>query len=239
MAPVVKALSSIFVRSLLALLLLGMISSAHAVTIATFKTGVDETNGDALLADDVADVTWSIVSITGGTDGSTPRAATTAAGSLPGGWSGNVIAGTGFITRGTSVVGIDIATYVYQTTFTLDKINFANFAFSGSAWADNSVSVILNGNVIGTSANLSTLNFSTMNQSYFLNGLNTLQLSVYNNVTDTGVSFSGLITATPVPEPHEWAMMLIVIGFCGWHYRARWQPLLERTRSGAGASACH
>lgn len=224
-----------FIRVFSAAFLLGA-ASAQAVTIKTIKTGVDETNGDALLADDVADVTWSIVSVSGAGDGTTPRTATTAAGTLPGGWSGNVIAGTGFITRGTSVVGTDTVTYVYQTTFTLDKINYANFAFSGSTWADNYVSVILNGNVIGTSANLSTLNFSTLNQSYFLNGLNTLQLSVYNNVTDTGVSFSGTITATPVPEPHEWAMMFLVFGFIGWRYRERWQSLLARTQEPQAAA---
>ncbi|MGV3756714.1 MAG: hypothetical protein ACO1QS_15130 [Verrucomicrobiota bacterium] len=230
-----KAFVITALRALLIVLLLGTTASSHAATIATFRTGVDETNGNALLADDAADTTWSIVNVTGAGDGSTPRSATTAAGSLPGAWSGNAIAGTGFITRGTSVVGTDGATYTYQTTFTLDKINFSSFSFSGSAWADNTVSVILNGNLIGTSANLSTLNFSTVNQSYFLNGLNTLQLSVFNNVTDTGVSFSGLITATPVPEPHEWAMMFIVFGFFGWHYRSRWQPLLERARQQSAA----
>lgn len=230
-----KALVITTFRALLVVLLLGSAVPTQAVTIATFKTGVDETNNDALLADDAVDTTWSIANVTGAGDGSTPRSATVAAGSLPGAWSGSVIAGTGFITRGTSVVGTDGATYTYQTTFTLDKINFSNFSFSGSAWADNTVSVILNGNVIGTSANLATLNFSTVNQSYFLNGLNTLQLSVFNNVTDTGVSFSGIITATPVPEPHEWAMMFIVFGFLGWHYRARWQPLLERARVQAAA----
>ena len=44
-----------------------------------------------------------------------------------------------------------------------------------------------------------------------------------------------LITATPVPEPHEWAMMYFVFGFCGWHYRSRWQPLLARLQAHAAA----
>ncbi len=200
----------------------------HGVTITTIKTGVDETNGNAFLADDAADVTWSIVSITGGTDGTVPRSATTVAASLPSGWTGNAIAGTQFIGRGTSSVGIDSSTYVYQTTFNLNTALFNNFAFSGSTWGDNTVSVILNGNVIGTSANLSTLNFSTVNQSYFVNGVNTLQLSVANNVTDTGVSFSGTITATAVPEAGEWAMMLAVLTGFGWRYRREGSEWIRR-----------
>jgi hypothetical protein len=220
-------------RTLLVIVVFYFTTAASAVTIKTIKTGVDESNGDALLADDAADANWSLASVTGGTDGTTPRTATVVAASLPGGWAGKVIAGTGFITRGTSQVGTDGATYNFETTFNLDTVNFGSFTFSGSTWADNTVSVILNGNVIGTSANLAQLDFTTSNQSYFVNGLNTLRLSVFNNVTDVGVSFSGLITATPVPEPHEWAMMLIVFGFFGWHYRSRWLP-----RSGAGALAC-
>ncbi len=187
---------------------------AQGATINTFATGVNESTS-ALLADNVADTNWNITAISA-SDGTVPRAATTTVGDdTPGGWTAP-LAGSRVITRGNSVSGVN-ATYTYTYEFTLDTSIQSNFSLSGLVWADDRVRVLLNGNeVLALTAviwNQPHVSFSTGNQSFFQNGVNTLSFEVLNSGGGpTGLNATGIVTATAVPEPHEWAMIFMVGG---------------------------
>ncbi|HEY1170406.1 MAG TPA: hypothetical protein VGH19_03460 [Verrucomicrobiae bacterium] len=193
----------------------------QGATIDTFKTGIDESTGN-VLADNAADVNWTIVSLTGGSDGSFPRAAV-ATGKEPGWHSSIPMAGTGLITRGTDWNGQN-GTYAYQYQFTANTASYTNFAVGGLAWADDQVRVLLNGNEImamsSTIWNANPVSFTNATQAYFVNGLNTLTFEVYNSGGGpTALNVSGIVTATPIPEAHEWAMMLLALGMVGYFRR--------------------
>ena len=224
------------VLSLMAGLWLALGAGAQAVVINTFKTGVDESNGDALLADNVADSNWIITSITGGADGTVPRAATTI-NPVTSGWTAP-IAGTRSITRGTSSGGEKGATYTYRYQFTLDTSAFTDFGLSGLVWADNQVRVLLNGNQIlaqtGNIRSSPAVSFSTINQSYFQNGINSMTFEVLNTTEDsTGLNVSGTVTATAVPEAHEWAMMFAATGMIVWRRRREVMDFKSRLWGGS------
>lgn len=193
------------------ILLVLSVCSASAVVIDTFRTGVDEGNGNALLADNVADNNWTISAISG-SDGTVPRAATTTfGGDTPGGWTAP-LAGTRIITHGTSVNGVN-ATYTFTYQFTINTATHNAFSISGMTWADDRVRVLLNGNeIMPLSAviwNQPAVSFSSSNQSFFQNGVNTLSFEVVNSGGGpTGLDVSGTVSAPAVPKPHEWAMIL-------------------------------
>jgi hypothetical protein len=197
---------------------------ANAATIDTFKTGVDESTG-TVLANGVADTNWQLVSLTGGSDGTFPRAAITTA-PEPGWYSGIPMAGTGLITRGTSYNGQN-GTYAYEYQFVLSA-GMQNLAVGGLAWADDQVRVLLNGNeIMAMSAviwNAAPVSFTNSTQAYFVTGTNTLRFEVFNSGGGpTALNVSGVVTG--VPEAHEWAMMFLAIGVVGWLKRediSRW-----------------
>jgi len=199
-------------------------AAASAATIDTFKTGVDEATG-TVLANGLADNNWQLVSLTGGTDGTFPRAAITTA-PEPGWYSGVPMAGTGLITRGTDYNGQN-GTYAYEYKFVLSA-GMANLAVGGLAWADDQVRVLLNGNeIMAMSAviwNAAPVSFTNSTQAYFVTGTNTLRFEVFNSGGGpTALNVSGVVTG--VPEAHEWAMMFLAIGIVGWVKReelARW-----------------
>lgn len=199
-------------------------SAASGATIDTFKTGVDEATG-TVLANGVADNNWQLVSLTGGTDGTFPRAAITTA-PEPGWYSGVPMAGTGLITRGTSYNGQN-GTYAYEYQFVLSA-GMQNLAVGGLAWADDQVRVLLNGNeIMAMSAviwNAAPVSFTNSTQAYFVTGTNTLRFEVFNSGGGpTALNVSGVVTG--VPEAHEWAMMFLAIGIVGWVKReelSRW-----------------
>lgn len=202
--------------------------SPEAAVIDTFKTGVDEGTG-TVLADNATDSNWIITS--GPADGSYPRAAVATGPS--GGWSGALpIAGTGLITRGTSVSGA-VGTYTYAYQFTINTATHANFAIGGLTWADDYVRVLLNGNEImalsGHIWNQPPVSFTNSTQGYFVNGLNTLTFEVLNTGGDTALNVSGVVTATPIPEAHEWAMMFLAIGIIGYVRREQLVAWWQRT----------
>jgi hypothetical protein len=145
-----------------------------------------------------------------------PRAATvTYQDDTPSGWTAP-LAGTRIITRGTSVSGVS-GTYTFTYQFSLNTALQSNFNLSGLVWADDQVRVLLNGNqIMALSAVIwsqPAVSFSTTNQSYFVNGINTLTFEVVNSGGGpTGLDVSGTVTANTVPEPGEWAMMAVALG---------------------------
>lgn len=204
--------------------------AAQAVTIDTFKTGVDESNG-TVLSDNQTDSNWIITSLTGGTDGTFPRAAV-ATTPEPGWYSGVPLAGTALITRGTSYNGQN-GTYSYEYQFSINTLTYTNFAVGGLTWADDQVRVLLNGHEImalsGTIWNMPPVSFTNSTQSYFVNGLNTLTFEVVNSGGGpTALDVSGVVTATPVPEAQEWAMMILAAVFIGWYRREDISAWLKR-----------
>lgn len=205
----------------------------QAAVIDTFKTGVDESTG-TVLADNATDSNWTIVSLTGGSDGTFPRAATVTT-PEPGWYSGVPMAGTGLITRGTSYNGQN-GTYAYQYQFSVNTATHENFGISGLAWADDQVRVLLNGNeIMALSAviwNAAPVSFSSVDQSYFVNGLNTLTFEVFNSGGGpTALNVSGTVTATPIPEAHEWAMMFLAIGIIGYVRREQLAAWWKRSET--------
>jgi len=222
-------------KAVLAILALAALPlfGVQAAVIDTFKTGVNEGTG-AVLADDAVDSNWTIVSLTGGSDGTFPRAAVVTT-PEPGWFSGVPMAGTGLITRGTSYNGQN-GTYAYQYQFSVNTATHNNFSVSGLAWADDQVRVLLNGNeIMAMSAviwNAAPVSFSSVNQSYFVNGLNTLTFEVFNSGGGpTALNVSGTVSATPIPEAHEWAMMFLALGIIAYYRREQlglwWQQRTE------------
>jgi hypothetical protein len=202
------------------------VGQASAYLLETIRTGVDESKNNALLATGATDSNWQITSITGGSDGSTPRSAVVV--NREGGWySGLPIDGTRIISRGTSYSAPGPYTYAYTYTFNVADPLHYNYGLGGSVWSDDSVSISLNGNTIlnqsaviynktpisfGYNANAGTAN------NYFSTGLNSLTFYVYNTGGGpTGLDVSGLLTATP--EAAEWAMMLGGLALVSFFWR--------------------
>lgn len=222
-------------RALMALTLAVLpFAGIKGATLDTFKTGIDESTG-AVLANGVADSNWLIVGLTGGTDGTFPRAAT-ATTTVASGWSSAIpMAGTGLITRGSDING-QSGTYAYEYKFVLGA-GLQNLAVGGLTWADDQVRVLLNGNeIMALSAviyNSAPVSFTNSNQAYFVTGTNTLRFEVFNSGGGpTALNASGIVTG--VPEAHEWAMMFLAVAVVGWAKRdelGRWVAAQRKTTS--------
>ena len=207
---------------------LGWGLSVSGGVIYNFATGVDEATGQ-VLADNQPDNNWIISNVDSPGDGTVPRPATVT--NPEGGWNASVpIAGTGIITRGDSYQGQTTA-YYYTHQFTLNTVHFTQFAMSGKVWADDQVQVLLNNNLVLTRTgdlwNTLPTTFSANNQSFFVNGLNTLTFIVWNSGSGpTGLDVIGSVTA--VPEASEWVMLVGALGMAGLCYRRQlsgwWQP---------------
>jgi hypothetical protein len=123
----------------------------------------------------------------------------------------------------------------YSLTFDLTGLNAATAQISGNFEADNFATVFLNGNQIAQDDQATVFsNFQSPTPfsaaSGFVAGLNTLTFTV----TDTGPPSALLVsdltgTASAVPEPASWAMMLVGFGGLGVAMRTR------RTRRAATA----
>jgi hypothetical protein len=119
------------------------------------------------------------------------------------------------------------ATYTFQTTFYTNTA--ALDSFTGQYAADNEVVLIkLNGATLYSN----TPNVNATEYSYwtgfgaapgvgFVNGLNTLQITVYNAPytadygNPIGLDVQFLTQNIGVPEPAAWALMLAGVGFAG------------------------
>ena len=105
-------------------------------------------------------------------------------------------------------------TFDYTTTFNL--VNPGDFIIKGSVAADDMVSILLNGNVVGQDDNAGA--WSKMDpfliNSDFVAGLNTLTFRVTNLDGATGLDVA--IDPTITPEPASTALMGIgLLGFVG------------------------
>lgn len=119
-------------------------------------------------------------------------------------------------------------TYTWSLSFDLTGYDASTASFTGRFAADNSVTAYLNGHAIGSSSSFSDwTSFGTSN--YFVSGSNTLNFVVtnyaqyYSNPTGLRVEFLNSSVAA-VPEPSEWAMMLLGLsGLCVLAYSKKKQ----------------
>lgn len=131
--------------------------------------------------------------------------------------------------------------YDYTTTFNLSGYNANTATFSGQFAADNSAIVLLNGKEIaftnGSQSSNDYTSFSTWSsfsaptgEGLFKSGLNTLTFEVTNfaqssgNPTGLRAEFLSSSVAA-VPEPEQWAMLMLGLPLIGWTMRRK-QSLL-------------
>lgn len=111
------------------------------------------------------------------------------------------LAGAGAGDVSASLVGGD------NTIFTSVDLNGAAFSFN----ADNSLGSVENAPIFGTpTANLLTANFKILN--------------------DGVGAFNGSVSATALPEPGTWAMMLVGFGMIGFALRRNRSKVTTRVR---------
>jgi hypothetical protein len=115
--------------------------------------------------------------------------------------------------------------YTWTLSFNLSGDDASSASFTGRWLSDNSSSMYLNGNLIGSTPN-SNASFSSWTSmgtvsTGFVDGLNTLTFVVNNNMaaapnpTGLRVEFASS-NVTPVPEPESYALMLaglLCVGF--------------------------
>lgn len=145
-----------------------------------------------------------------------------------------VYSGPGFVTgAGSAYVGLSspnaaggfLGNYTYATTFDLTGFDPLTAVLTGSAAADDSANIYLNGLRIGDITGFTSLQFFSVN-SGFVSGVNTLEFQVFNINGPTGIDVSSLrVTArsvsSAVPEPATWALMLFGFGAVGTSMRRK------------------
>jgi hypothetical protein len=189
----------------LATLGLAVVTPAYAADISTLY-------GTGQAASDGSDLHWTLAGgtayvVTNVNSAWTPN--TTASG-----WISSVADGY------TSVAPI---TYTYSTTFSLAGLNASTASLSGVFAADDNASIYLNGIEIAAQGGTygSTTAFSSTTGD-FVAGTNTLTFVTINSgggPAGLDVAVSG--TASAVPEPATWAMMLLGFGMIGMAVRSR------------------
>jgi hypothetical protein len=216
------------------LLLFGAVCSRGQTnfTVMTIRTGVDESTTNSLITYGLPDTNWVLYAVSGNTNpGLLPRDAIVV--NREAGWnSGTPISGTRVISIGTNYGGADNqylapeGFYTFRYTFFVDLLSLSNWTVSGSVWADDSVEVRLNGNTVlstGVIWNQPPVSFTNNNQSFWLNGTNTIDFIVHNTggtptvPLPTGLSASLLVTA--VPEPKSAALAAIGLAGIVWNLR--------------------
>lgn len=132
--------------------------------------------------------------------------------------------------------------YFYTTVFTLpDLTQLTQMVISGRFWADNQVvSILLNGTPIYSqnTFNANAQEFRPANATVFsspvgftgfVTGSNTLIFSMFNGsavVNPSGLNVDAAFTASAVPEPGTWMLMLLGFGAIG--FAMRYRPRMQR-----------
>lgn len=129
--------------------------------------------------------------------------------------------------------------YTYETQFIVDLDALNGISISGLYAADNRlIDIRLNGNVVFVGPNVSGISCSSTgcdefsipttflidDQSMFADGVNFFQVTIENQPSTgnpTSVVLSGVVDATPVPEPSTYAMFLAGLGLIGFVARRR------------------
>jgi hypothetical protein len=125
---------------------------------------------------------------------------------------------------------VNLAPGDYRLTFDLGNVDSGDTRYPLAA----GVEVFLNNGSFGTFANTANtqglVNWATQTVDFtVLTGGNTEFR--FTSTVPVGDNYSGLdnVSVTAVPEPHEWAMMLVGLGLVGWVAR-------RRARTGTGAA---
>ena len=201
-----------------AALLLGTASANAAVITSLYSTGTDAAH--AATTGNGADLHWTLIggtAYTGGTNGSFPI----------GPWVTDT-ATARWITPTTNAGDNNgIATYTYETTFTLTSAGAANAQINGKFAADDEVTAVrLNGNVVGiVGGGFRFYSGFNVTGAGFVAGVNTLSFDVLNSgggPTGLQVDLGG---TAAVPEPATWGLMLAGFGMVGFAARRRVRSL--------------
>lgn len=119
-------------------------------------------------------------------------------------------------------------TTTFRTTFSLTGFDFANATISGQVLADNALTVLLNGNLIGSASTFTTLTGFSSSAQFFNGAFNTLDFVLTNAGGPVAFQVAGLtVTAAElpvvagVPEPTTWAMLVMGFGLVGASLRRR------------------
>jgi hypothetical protein len=222
-----------FVRALAAALAGWLLAAAGAATAAVplspvpglYNTGIDGADSGTL------DDHWTLQVTAGSTSGystpTNPYVSTQTTGFPFPPWLPNTDPSSGgsrWVTprsnTATSLDAFSNGTYDYRLSFDLTGYDPSTATLSGRWSSDNNAAAKLNGTQFSSTGNEtfgSWTTFSLGAGSSFVAGLNTFEFVVTNiaqvsgNPTGLRVEFTGS-SVTPVPEPHEWAMMLAGLG---------------------------
>lgn len=178
------------------------VAPASSATIATlYSTGVDA-SGVATTGNG-ADLHWTLAGgpvFTGASNSVYPVGA----------WVSETSASRWITPTDTAADNSTAGAYSYSTTFSLTGFNALTAAFTGKFAADNSVtSILLNGNLLASSSGGygSFTSFSSAG-GIFNTGINTLTVVTQNDGGPAGLNVELGGTATAVPEPATWGLML-------------------------------
>ena len=188
---------------------------ASAVTITSlYSTGVDG-SGIATTGNG-ADLHWTLAggtAYTGGTNNQFPI----------GPWINDTTTSRWITPTNNAADGTPVTTYEFSTTFDLTGLKASTAAISGAFAADDSATIFLNGVQIGA-ANQGGYRFTTNFNinSGFIAGVNTLTFTALNSgAGPTGLNVLVSGTATAVPEPATWGLLLVGFGMVGVAARRR------------------
>lgn len=129
---------------------------------------------------------------------------------------------------------LPVGTYTYTTAFELPDITqLVDLMLSGTFWADNRVqSISINGITTAYASTYPGNAFGDPGATFaltngFRTGTNNLTVNVRNAGTAanaTGFRLAAFVTASAVPEPGTWMLMLLGFGAIGFSMRYRAKP---------------
>ena len=204
-------------------LLAGSAMPAAAASITTlYSTGVNAV-GVATIGNG-ADLHWTLnggSAFTGGTNGVFPIPPWVSETATSRWLTPSTNAADGFYDASTDGI------YTYTQVFSLTGYKASTASFSGVFASDNTVDKItLNGvTIAGSGGSFSSWNAFSSAGGTFNAGVNTLTFTVRNFAQNggnpTGLNVDVVGSATAVPEPASWALMVVGFGMVGFATRRR------------------